>query len=396
MSKTYQMCVRCVMDTSDPEIVFDSAGMCQHCKNYFRRAPTLLFTDGSGSRRLSNLTDEMRRLGKGREYDCIIGVSGGVDSTYVAYRVKELGLRPLAIHLDNGWDSALAVTNIRKTLDVLDIDLHTDVLDWDEFKDLQLAFLRASTPDSEIPTDHAITAVLLQMAAKHGIKHIVTGSNYATEAIMPASWSQGINDWKYISTIAKRFGTVPLRTFPHFTLADYMFKTQVQRIRFVRILNFVPYVKADAMRIIEKELGWTYYGGKHYESVYTRFFQAYILPRKFGFDKRRGHLSTLICSGQMSRSEALALLEDEICDPKLLEADKEFVIKKLGITQPEFDDIMQATPRVFRDYPSYENSFPYAPAIRLVRKAKESLYGKTADEFVAPESAGIPAQHDGH
>jgi hypothetical protein len=175
-----------------------------------------------------------------------------------------------------------------------------------------------------------------------------------------------------------------------------MFKTQVQRIRFVRILNFVPYVKADAMRIIEKELGWTYYGGKHYESVYTRFFQAYILPRKFGFDKRRGHLSTLICSGQMSRSEALALLEDEICDPKLLEADKEFVIKKLGITQPEFDDIMQATPRVFRDYPSYENSFPYAPAIRLVRKAKESLYGKTADEFVAPESAGIPAQHDGH
>jgi tRNA(Ile)-lysidine synthase TilS/MesJ len=186
MSKTYQMCVRCVMDTSDPEIVFDSAGMCQHCKNYFRRAPTLLFTDGSGSRRLSNLTDEMRRLGKGREYDCIIGVSGGVDSTYVAYRVKELGLRPLAIHLDNGWDSALAVTNIRKTLDVLDIDLHTDVLDWDEFKDLQLAFLRASTPDSEIPTDHAITAVLLQMAAKHGIKHIVTGSNYATEAIMPA------------------------------------------------------------------------------------------------------------------------------------------------------------------------------------------------------------------
>lgn len=365
--KVHQVCARCVMDTTDPEISFDQHGICNHCTTYFTAASKEIFAGRGGEERLIALAERMKGEATGRDYDCIIGVSGGVDSTFVAYQVKRLGLRALAVHVDNGWNSALAVTNIQRTLNRLGIDLYTQVLDWDEFRDLQLAFLKASTPDLEIPTDHAIQAVLLQIAAKYRTRYIVAGSNFTTEGIMPRAWSQGIRDWKYINAVQRQYGREPLRTFPHFTLADFISFTVLRRIRFVYLLNYIPYVKADAMRTIERELNWTYYGGKHYESIYTRFVQAFILPRKFGFDKRRGHLSTLICSGQMTRDQALEELTLNPYPAELLEEDLIFVMKKLGLSAPEFDKIMQAEPKTFWDYPSYERSALFRPARALYR-----------------------------
>ncbi len=382
----YKICFRCVMDTSDPEISFDASGNCNHCTDYMRRSE--VEHPGSAEReiRLANIVSMIKEAGKGREYDCIIGVSGGVDSTYVAYTVKKLGLRPLAVHLDNGWDSALAVKNIERIVQKLKIDLHTHVLDWDEFKDLQLAFLKASTPDSEIPTDHAIHAVLLQQAQRHGLQYIIGGSNMATEGIMPLAWSQGIRDWKYIQSVHRQFGSRPLRSFPHFTILDLLYYQAIKRLKFIYILNFLPYVKSEAMRAIQDELGWVYYGGKHYESVYTRFFQAYILPRKFGFDKRRGHLSTLICSGQLTREDALRELEREICPEALLMEDRQFVIKKLGITEAEFEAIMAAPQRRFLDYPSYENSLLFGLLVKGYRRLKNHKAQRAAGRTLMPEN----------
>jgi N-acetyl sugar amidotransferase len=295
----------------------------------------------------------MKRNGQGREYDCIIGVSGGVDSTTVAYHVKRLGLRPLALHLDNGWDSELAVDNIKRTLDKLGIDLYTHVIDWEEFRDLQLSFLKASVPNLEIPTDHAISSLLLNTAVKKGIKHIVMGGNLSTEGIMPISWGYYNQDLRHIRAVHRRFGTRKLRTFPRLSLLRYLWVFLVRGVRYLPILNCLDYDKAKAKELIQEELGWRDYGGKHYESIYTRFFQGYILPVKFGFDKRKAHLSTLIASGQITREQALQeMTKDAYGTPELLAQDREFVIKKFGLTESEFEAIMKAPPKRHTDYPS--------------------------------------------
>lgn len=352
---TYRVCSRCVMDTTDPDIMFDENGVCNHCHQYDLDIRRKVFTGETGHRRLQEIVNQIKRDGANRDYDCIIGISGGVDSTYVAYKVKELGLRPLAVHLDNGWDSELAVQNIERTLKTLSIDLHTHVIDWEEFKDLQLAFLRASTPDSEIPTDHAIFSLMYQMAEKVGVKYLVTGGNTRTESHLPRAWSQGHLDWKYIKSVHQRFGTVELKTFPHMNLWKYFWLRETRQ--WVEILNYLDYVKKDALQVLEQELGWRYYGGKHYESIYTRFYQGYILPRKFGFDKRKMHLSSLICSGEVTRAEACEELKKEPYPVELQEEDKAYVIKKFGLTEAEFEEIMNLPKKTFRDYPSYHKFF---------------------------------------
>ena len=342
------------MDTTDVDIIFDSAGVCSHCHRFDAQAARRLIPESERPARLDALVEELKRAGRGRDYDCVIGVSGGVDSTYVAYLTKQLGLRPLAVHFDNGWNSELAVANIEKTLKTLGIDLLTHVIDWPEFRDLQLSFLRASTPDGEVPTDHAIVALLYKMAAKHGIKHILLGVNVNSEAVMPLKWGYGYSDFRYIEGVHARFGTVPLRTYPHYTLAQlfgYMF---VRRIRIVPILDYTDYQRQTAMRLIESDLGWVYYGGKHYESIYTRFFQSYILPRKFNIDKRRAHYSNLVMSGQMKRAEALASLLEPVYPEQGLQEDRAYVIKKLALSEAEFEAIMRQPPQTFFDYP---NSF---------------------------------------
>ena len=340
------------MDTSDPDIAFDERGICNHCREYEQRLHSRTHRGAEGAAVLARYVEKIKAEGKGREYDCIAGVSGGVDSTFVVYQARQLGLRVLAVHFDNGWNSELAVSNIEKVLSKLNVDLFTYVVDWEEFRDLQLAFLRASTPDSEIPTDHAIYAVLIKTALKHNIRYVLNGMNFATESIVVPSWAYGHSDWRYIKSVHAQFGTSPLRTYPYFTLSYLAYALFVRRLKFISILNYLDYSKEEAVRVLEGELGWRPYGGKHHESIYTRFFQSYILPRKFNIDKRRAHLSNLLHSGSpiVTRDAALAELTQDPCDAKLLEQDREFVIKKLGLNENSFDEIMKLPLRTFRDY----------------------------------------------
>jgi N-acetyl sugar amidotransferase len=358
---TYRVCTRCIMDTTaDRNITFNAAGECNHCQRYDELIHARTLKGAAAARALSALTDKIKAAGKAREYDCLIGVSGGVDSTYVAYLVKKLGLRPLAVHFDNGWNSELAVSNIEKVLKKLDIDLYTYVVDWEEFRDLQIAFLKASTPDGEIPTDHAIFALLWKEAASRGIKFVISGMNFATESVSVPDWSYGHSDWRYVKAIHRRFGTRPLRTYPHFSFLDLAWINLVRGVRTVSILNYADYDKSHAMKVLQEDLGWVYYGGKHYESVYTRFWQGYVLPRKFGVDKRFGHVSDLIRSGQLSRPQALDEMRSPPYPADLQEQDRDYVIKKLGITEAQFEAFMSLPPRSFRDYPN-----SYATVARL-------------------------------
>jgi N-acetyl sugar amidotransferase len=369
-------CRRCIMSTlADRSIEFDSLGICNHCRRYDELITTRTLGGAAGKTALDQIVGRMRRAGRGREYDCIVGVSGGVDSTYVAYLVKQLGLRPLAIHFDNGWDSELAIKNIERVLRVLDIDLHTHVVDWHEFRDLQLAFLRASTPDGEIPTDHGIFATLWTEAAKRGIRYIVSGMNFATEAVSVPDWSYGHQDWRYIRDVHRIFGTVPLTTYPHYSLSGLAWMTVARRIRTVSILNYVDYHREEVMRLLQDQLGWIYYGGKHHESVYTRFWQGYVLPRKFGVDKRYGHLSDLINSGQLTRAQAL----EEIAKPPYPEEeqqqDLQYVVKKLGLSLAEFEQLMALPVKSFRDYRnSYQRVDTLKRTVNVLRR--RGLYAR--------------------
>lgn len=359
------------MDTSDPDIVFDDNGVCNHCRRYDDQLRRRVAPAAERAGRLEKLVDSIKSHGRNRDYDCVIGVSGGVDSTYVAYLTKQLGLRPLAVHFDNGWNSETAVANIEKTLERLGIDLSTFVVNWDEFKDLQLSFLKASTPDGEVPTDHAIVALLYQAAARYGLKHILLGTNVASEAIMPIKWGYGYSDYRYIKSVHKQFGRKKLRTYPHYSLPKLFEYMVLRQIKIVPLLDYVDYNKAEAMKQIEDELGWTYYGGKHYESIYTRFYQGYILPNKFGIDKRRAHNANLVLSGQISREDALAGLDAPPLAPDLVNEDLEYVCKKLELSLEEFNGLMKLPNRTFLDYPnSHARLELVKKLIRFLRKRR--------------------------
>lgn len=371
MERQYQICSRCIMDTSDPNIVFDHEGICNHCRTYEQSVKNALFTGPDGKRRLELIVNQIRSEGKGKKYDCIMGVSGGVDSTYTAHLAKKMGLRPLAVHLDNGWDSELAVKNVQNMLEILQIDLYTCVLDWDEFKNLQLAFLRASVPDLEIPSDHAIVSVLYKVAIENGVKYFISGSNLATESHLPQAWSTGHRDWKYIKGINQRFGVQKLKTFPHHSVADLAYYKLFKRHQTINILNYIDYVKEEAMDTLKKDLNWQYYGGKHYESIYTRFIQGYILPVKFGFDKRRNHMSTLICSGQISREYAMEeIKKDPYPSAQMLQDDIEFVKRKLDLSYSEFETLMKLPNKTFWDYPSYEKDWLFKLGTKIYLKSR--------------------------
>lgn len=337
------------MDTTDPDISFDETGYCNHCETASNYIKIHVIPTEKKQAALENLVSKLKENGRGKKYDCVIGVSGGVDSTFVAYKIKQLGLRPLAIHLDNGWNSELAVSNIRKTLAKLDIELHTIVLDWEEFKSLQVAFLRSSTPDSEIPTDHAILAVLRKFAAEENVP-IISGTNFASESILPKAWSQGYIDWPYIKKINRLFGTQKLKTFPHLSFFSLFYFNRIVRQRMFSLLDYIEFDKERAKQVLIDELGWRDYGGKHHESIYTKFFQSYILPVKFGFDKRRAHLSSLIISGQMKRDEALKEMLNPSFSPKEIQSDSEYVQKKLGLNEAEFKSIMSSPLKKYEDF----------------------------------------------
>ncbi|HWB07129.1 MAG TPA: N-acetyl sugar amidotransferase [Verrucomicrobiales bacterium] len=364
IERSYQVCRRCVMDTTDPDIRFDAAGTCHYCTDWLKRVERETAA-GNPALSLSRLVERISRAGSGRDYDCVIGVSGGVDSTYTAWVVKKHGLRPLAVHLDNGWNSELAVDNIRGVLEKLKIDLHTHVVDWEEFRDLQRSFFRASVVNIEIPTDHAINAVLHHAAVKHKVKYIVTGGNIRCEGIYPRSWGWYNLDLRHLRAVHRRYGARRLKTLPQISLLQFGFNTVVRGIKTVPILNYLDYSKPAAMQFLEKELGWRPYGGKHYESIFTRFFQGHIQPRKFRVDKRRGHFASLVAGGDLDRQEALnELAGSPYPDPQMEADDLEFFLKKMAITQEEFDEWMKAPPQPHTAYLNNGWFFERAPALK--------------------------------
>ncbi len=368
--RTYQVCSKCILDThDDPDIEFDANGVCNHCRLYEDILHHRIFHGEEGKEKLKQLVEKIKKDGAGKEYDTIVGISGGVDSSYVAYLSKQLGLRPLLVHCDNGWNSELAVNNIENIVQKLNFDLYTYVINWEEFRDIQLSFLQASVVDIELITDHAIAATLYRLASKYKVRNILQGVNITTEGLLPSSWVHNKLDYINIKDIHKRFGKVKLKTYPHLTLWDTFYYSKIWKVDFIPVLNYIDYNKTEAKQTITKELGWRDYGGKHYESVFTRFYQAYILPKKFGIDKRKSHLSTLICSGQITRQEALEEMKKPIYDAVKLEEDKEYVIKKFGLTTESFDKLMEAPGVPHTDYHSMMNIYKkLRPLSKLYKK----------------------------
>lgn len=366
-NKEYQRCSVTVMDTTDPDISFDVNGVSNHVYEYQQKAKKLLPSDEREAQ-FKKIINQMKESGKGRTYDCLIGLSGGVDSSYITYLAGEMGLNALIVHFDNGWNSEVAVNNIKKLVTKYNFDLHTLVVDWEEFKDIQLSFFKASVPNIEVVTDHAIIATLYRIAKKYKIQHLISGSNTATEGILPSAWGYDASDLKHIKAIHKIYGSRRIKTFPHLTLFNYFYYILIRKVKKINILNFIDYSKAKAIKTLETEVGWKYYGAKHYESVFTQFFQAYVLPKKFGFDKRKAHLSTLICSGQITREEALEDLKKPLYDELLLKEHIGYVLKKWELTRDEFDKIMGLPPKQHGDFPINKNLMNFALKVKASLK----------------------------
>jgi N-acetyl sugar amidotransferase len=354
------------MDSSDPEISIDAEGVCNHCHSAEAAMREVL--DRNGSRSLDAIVARVKATRSGN-HDCVIGLSGGVDSSYMAYQAVRLGLRPLVVHLDNGWNSELATENIHRIVSRLGLELETHVIDWPEFRAIQNAYLAASVVDVEVPTDHAITAIVYRTALREGLRFVLTGSNLATEAVMPASWNYAKTDLRNLRAIARRGGVTRFKSFPTASTLRLLYWQVLRRVRTIDLLNYLPYRRADAISLLQAEFGWRDYGLKHGESTFTRFYQHHILPQEFGIDKRKAHASSLICSGQLSRSDALAELDEPLySSSRDLEEDLIFVTKKLGMTRQRFDELMSDEPRAHTEF---ANERAYAdPIVRLVYRLR--------------------------
>jgi N-acetyl sugar amidotransferase len=353
MSEKYKMCTKCVLDSSESSVSFNEQGVCNYCEELGRKSKSKRTTS---KEILDQLVIQIKKKGRGKEYDCIIGLSGGVDSSYVAYVAKQYGLRPLAVHLDNGWNNELAVSNIENICKKLDIDLYTHVIDWEEFKDLQKSFLTAGVANAEAPTDHAIFAILYHLAEKFKIKTIIDGVNDATEKPRPTFTGGGYiyADLKQINGIHRKFGSIPLKSFPKMSFYKKFFFRNVLKIRQISILNYIDYNKSKAIKLLQDELNWRDYGGKHHESLFTKWHQVVYLPQRFNFDKRKLHFSDLILAGEMNRDEAIQELQSPPIHANELKILEEYVQKKLGYTKLEYDQLLESPPKSYRDYPNDE------------------------------------------
>jgi N-acetyl sugar amidotransferase len=347
------------MDTSDPEITFDEKGHCNHCTTYLEKIKKPYPIKPDSDKHLKKIVEKIKYKSRNREYDCLLGISGGVDSCYVAYLLKQMGLRVLLVHLDNGWDSDMAVMNIKSVAEKTGFDYQSYVLDWEEFRNLQLAFLKASVIEAETPTDIAIQGALHQIAARYGIKYIFSGGNIMTEGILPRMWHYDAKDTKYLKAIQKEFGSKILKQFPTFGYSKEIYYKFVKRIRIVYILNFLPFSKDHALETLEKEFNWKKYGGKHHESKFTAFVQSYLLPVKFNLDYRRATLSTQICAGEVTREQAIEELSRIPYNAETIKYDIEYLCKKLNITAEQFASILHAPPKTYRDYPNNEKRLKY-------------------------------------
>lgn len=366
----YRMCTRCVMDTSDPEIRFDPQGVCNHCTDYLQNRVVGVSRDPSG-RELRDLFKDVKRAGRGRKYDCVVGVSGGVDSSSVVRLAAEGGLRVLAVHLDNGWNSPIAARNIQNLVDKLNVDYVSYVLPWGDFRKVQLAFLRASVPEAETPTDVAIQRAVHHYAAKEGVRSILSGGNAASEGILPVSWHYNARDTRYTHAILKAAGC-PIRHFStqKFGAVDEAYCKVVRRIRTLYPLNHLAYDKDAERALLEQHYGWQYYGSKHGESRFTKFIQNYYLFVKHGIDYRRATASSELCFGKIDREGALARLQSPPFEDMDVDAECDYIAKKLAITRSELDQIIAAPPRWYTDYPNNKRM------LGIVYDAYRWLHGK--------------------
>lgn len=349
MSQVIQICKRCVMDSTDPDIHFDSEGNCNHCTDLI---PKLKIEDNSTFKKM---IDSIKSESKNGKYDCILGISGGVDSCYTAYLLKKEGLNPLLVHLNNGWNTAISNGNVEKIKSALQLDLEEYSFDLTEFHELQRAFLRSHLLDLELPTDLGIPAVLHEAAKKHGIKYIVSGGNFSSEGILPTIWGyHSMKDMKLYKHIVKKYSKVSVHKTPTFGLWDEFKYKFFHKIKTIYPLNTIAYNKDEARSFLNSEFGWEYYGGKHYESLYTGFWQAYMLPKKWNVDYRKATYSSLICSKQMTREEALELLKKPPFEADRIEKEKIEICEKLAISVAEFNTILEAKGLYYRDFPNNE------------------------------------------
>lgn len=370
----YKRCTRCIMDTTDPAIYFDEQGVCNHCNNFEKVVSKGYFPNDEGMKKLEEILADIKTEGKGKEYDCIIGLSGGVDSCYLAVKVKEWGLRPLVVHVDTGWNSEQAVDNINRIINYCGYELFTHVINWDEMRDLQVAFLKSGVSNQDVPQDHAIFATVYHFAIKNGIRTILTGGNIATEGIFPEAWQGNAMDAINLKAIHKKFGKKPLKTYNTISLFEYyIYYPFIKKMRTVRPLNFLPYNKAEAIQEMQEKFGWKTYGRKHGESNFTKLFQNYYQPEKFGYDKRLPHFSSLIVTGQMSREEALEKLKEPLYDEYELDNDIEYFCRKLQVTRAEFQRFITDPAHHYTDF---ANSDGKIEAMRKVQRIAERLLGK--------------------
>lgn len=358
-SPAYKMCTRCIMDTTDTDIKFDTQGVCNHCHEFENVTTKRWFPNEKGAQKLQNLIKEIKQSGEGAEYDCIMGLSGGVDSSYLALLVKDYGLRPLVVHVDAGWNSELAVYNIEKIIKYCGYDLHTIVMDWDEMRDLQLSYLKAGVANQDVVQDHAFFSSLYHFAVKSKIKYVISGGNVATEAISPPkSWQHSKMDAISLHAIHKKFGKIKLKTYRTISFLEYyLYYPFIYKMKTVNPLDFVDYNKAEALKFLKEKVGYKEYSRKHGESVFTKFFQNYYLPKKFNFDKRKPHLSSLIVSGQMTRAEALEELEKPLYDPRELKEDLAYIAKKLQITSDELTALIESPGHHYTEFKNWDQTY---------------------------------------
>ena len=367
--REYKVCKRCVMDTSDPQITFDERGYCNHCTNVDNIIIPQRWFFRNELQQLNTILDKIREAGKGKPYDCVIGLSGGVDSSYLAYLVvRQFGLRPLAVHVDAGWNSETAVHNIEMLVRKLNLDLYTEVIDWEEVQDLQRAYIKAGVANQDVPQDHVFFTVLYKKTQEHGIKYFLSGGNYATESILPSSWGYNAMDSTNLKAIHAQFGQRPLKKYPLLSFfKQYIYYRFIYKVNIIRPLDYLPYKREEAIELLEKELSWKNYGDKHHESRWTRWFQSHSLPTRFGFDKRKAHLSSMIMSGEITRETVLEKLKSPLYDENALRIDEEFIIKKLNMERSEFYRCFRQELKSYADFSNQEKFF------KLKNKIKKAL-----------------------
>ncbi|HCF03051.1 N-acetyl sugar amidotransferase [Flavobacterium sp.] len=362
MERNYQICSNCIMDTSDSKIVFDVTGVCDHCNDFYTNVKPNWHTDEKGRAEVQAIVEKIKNDGKGKDFDCILGMSGGVDSSYLLHlSVKELGLRPLVFHVDGGWNSELAVHNIQVMIDKLGLDLYTEVINWEEMKDFQLAFFKSGVPHLDIPQDHAFIATLYNFANKYNIKYILNGGNISTECVRnPMEFLYYGTDMAQIRDIRKQFSTNKMETYPFSPILKHKFYLKyIKGVNVVKPLNYMPYVKEDALKLLADTYGWTPYPQKHFESRFTKFYEGYWLPERFGFDTRRVQYSSLILTGQLSREKALEKMSKPAYNPEIIDEEFKYIATKLGITIEELRGYLTMPKKFYWNYKNQLSMFKF-------------------------------------